>query len=169
MEVFKEVNGFEKKYKITNYGRVWSNYKNNFLKQGKDTKGYSIVYLSISHTKQKTTKVHRLVAIHFIDNPENKPQVNHIDGNKNNNHIDNLEWNTCKENVNHAIKTGLYNPKKCGMCKKIIVFNKNTKQEEEYFSITNFAEINNFPPFSVRTLFSRSGKYKHYILKSKKK
>ena len=67
----------------------------------------------------KIYKVHRIVAMAFIPNPENKPQVNHIDGNKQNNHISNLEWVTAKENVNHAWKTGLSKP----------LFGKNSKHK----------------------------------------
>lgn len=164
METFKVIKGFEEKYKITDKGRVWSNYKQDFLKQGTNTKGYPIVYLSINHTKQKTIAVHRLVAEHFIENPENKKTVNHIDGNKKNNNIENLEWMTHRENTHHAVLTNLYDPKKCGMCREIKLLNTKTNETETYFSITNFAETHNYPPYSVRTCFSKRNKYKHYHL-----
>lgn len=57
--------------------------------------------------KRKTPTIHRLVALAFIDNPQNKPQVNHIDGNKQNNHFSNLEWATNQENHNHKLIMGL--------------------------------------------------------------
>lgn len=70
----------------------------------------SVRYLN----KSKSISIHRLVALHFIDNPLNKPQVNHKDANKENNHVDNLEWCTAKENMTHVSKNGL-NPlsRKC--------------------------------------------------------
>ena len=164
----KDIIGFENKYKITNDGRVWSEYKKDFLKYALTKKSYKIVSLSINHSTQKTITIHKLVAIHFIPNIENKPQVNHIDGNKQNNNVNNLEWVTNKENNKHAIDNGLYNPKKCGQCKEIKLFNNITKKEEIYFSISNFAETNNFPVYSVRTLLIKNKKYKNYILIEKK-
>ena len=62
------------------------------------------VYLS-KNGKTKAEYVHRLVALAFIPNPDNKPQVNHKDENKQNNYVDNLEWATCKENVNYGTRS----------------------------------------------------------------
>lgn len=77
------------------------------LKQGKSKKGYPIVYLS-KDGKQSTRVVHRLVAKAFIPNPNNLPQVNHKDGCKINNHVDNLEWCDNSYNQKHAHDTGLF-------------------------------------------------------------
>lgn len=73
--------------------------------------GYICVTL-IKNGKTKFTGLHRLIASAFIPNPENKPEVNHKDGNKHNNSIDNLEWSTTAENVQHAFDTGLNNGRK---------------------------------------------------------
>lgn len=72
----------------------------------KDNKGYLRVRLYIEG-RRPTIKVHRAVAKAFIPNPENKPEVNHKDGNKENNRVDNLEWSTPGENTAHAYNTGL--------------------------------------------------------------
>lgn len=77
------------------------------LKSYVETNGYKRVVLSIDG-KRKLYYVHRLLAEAFIDNPENKDCVNHIDGNKLNNSVDNLEWVTYSENTQHAVKTGLH-------------------------------------------------------------
>jgi hypothetical protein len=103
-----ECNGI---YYISDHGRVKS-YKFGRevilkpLLKGRENHQYMAVNISYL-TGAKLSKIHRLVALSFIPNPENKPQVNHKDGNKYNNHIDNLEWNTSKENSRHAWDSGL--------------------------------------------------------------
>lgn len=92
---------------ISSLGRVFSNKHRRLLKGSKCTAGYN----QISYGTNGCYKafVHRLVAIAFIPNQEDKPYVNHIDGNKNNNAAYNLEWATHDENMTHARNTGLYN------------------------------------------------------------
>lgn len=99
---------FNGEYSVSDDGRVFSNERttgqrcrySRELKQVADTKGYMRVHFCINY-KKSTAKVHRLVAELFIPNPDNKPQVNHIDGNKKNNNVSNLEWVTNQENMNH--------------------------------------------------------------------
>jgi len=95
-------------YEVSNYGRVRRKAKKDgsCLKPTPNKLGYPLVKLKIDG-KYKNQSIHRLVALAFIDNPENKKDVNHIDGDKTNNHVKNLEWMTRKENIDHAWETGL--------------------------------------------------------------
>lgn len=107
-EKFKSVKGYEGLYEVSNFGRVFSHYgKGKILSDCKSSSGYKLVQL-VKDGIKKDFNVHRLVANAFIENPFCKEYVNHIDGNKANNSVDNLEWVTSRENIQHAIRTGLY-------------------------------------------------------------
>lgn len=90
-------------YRVSNTGKVYSLLKNKILKGWISLFGYRR-----HDIKGKSISTHRLVALTFIPNPENKPHINHKDGNKLNNNVGNLEWCTPKENTEHAIKSGLW-------------------------------------------------------------
>jgi len=89
-------------YAVTDDGRVWSYKTNKWLSQANTGNGYKSVRLH-----GKSHSVHRLVAKAFCDNPKDKGYVNHLDGDKHNNHVDNLEWVTHSENMKHACENGL--------------------------------------------------------------
>lgn len=103
--IWKPVKGYEN-YIISTDGKVKNIITGKILKGGQNQKGYLQVQL-YKNGKRIQPFIHKLVAEAFIDNPDNKPQVNHIDGNKTNNNISNLEWCDNRENQNHAIKNHL--------------------------------------------------------------
>ena len=104
----KDVPEFEEYFSVTEDGKVWSKRSNKFLKT-RSVNGYLGFTTRIGGRTAKgiLLKVHRLVALTYIPNPDNKPQVNHKDGNKLNNHVSNLEWSTASENIQHAYTAGL--------------------------------------------------------------
>lgn len=105
-EIWKDIKDFEGLYQISNFGKVKNSRTNRILKNKKDKDGYLYVILS-KKSKIKALKIHRLVGIAFISNIKNKPQINHIDGDKTNNNINNLEWCTHEENMKHAWENNL--------------------------------------------------------------
>lgn len=105
-EKFVPVNGYENMYEISNLGRVYSVKTKTFKNTQLGKRGYYTVDLW-KNNKRKNFKIHRLIAIYFIPNPKNKGYVNHIDGDKTNNNLINLEWTTALENNRHARITGL--------------------------------------------------------------
>ena len=137
-EVWRPIKGFEGRLEVSNMGRIRSvertvafgsqkrkvNQTTYKLKNDKD--GYKMVGLS-----GKNIKVHRAVAEAFIPNPDNRPQVNHIDGNKANNRVENLEWATQEENMGHASRNRL--------TKHVSVIRDDG---EEYHTVTEAAKAN---------------------------
>lgn len=122
-EIWKDIEGYEGYYQVSNLGKVRSidRYVKHSLGHVRLAKGkqlsvsnhgdYDTVVLYREGYKPKGFNVHRLVAVAFIPNPENKPEVNHKDGDKSNNIVSNLEWSTYSENTRHAIKHHLFVPK----------------------------------------------------------
>ena len=129
--IWKDIKGYEDLYAVSNTGLVKGKKYNRVLKPDIN-KDYAIVSLCKGG---KTSKqfIHRLVASHFIPNPDNKPQVNHINGDKLTNTAINLEWVTCSENHKHAYQLGLKDPSKC--CPKL---GNNKGQTSEYMYVTRF-------------------------------
>lgn len=108
-EIWKDIKGYEGYYQVSNLGRVKSNGNRSnhktekLLSLNKNSKGYLRVML-YRECKYKSFFVHRLVAEHFIPNPLNLPQVNHLDCDKTNNCVSNLEWCTNRENTIHSYR-----------------------------------------------------------------
>ena len=111
----RDVVGYEEFFSVTEDGRVYSKRTNKFLVQGTLHTGYKVISSRIGgrYGKCICVRVHRMVAQAFIPNPDNKPSVNHKDGNKTNNHVSNLEWVTVSENNRHAWDTGLASSEHC--------------------------------------------------------
>ena len=99
-KIWKPIIGYENLYKINNYGEVLSLRSNKILKPNNNGIGYFIVQLC-KNGERKNYLIHRLVAEHFLDNPNNLPEVNHKDEDKSNNFVNNLEWCKHKYNMNY--------------------------------------------------------------------
>ena len=132
MEYWKAVPGYGNKYEVSSLGAVRNKNTKQVKTQNIDKHGYARANLKNGRNAEHKF-IHRLVAIAFIDNPHNKPQVNHIDGNKLNNSIDNLEWATGSENMIHAVENGL------AIYKPVIGVNKITKERSSFNSVRSAA------------------------------
>lgn len=131
-EIWRDIKGYEGLYQISNLGRIR---KYIILKQFLSHRGYLTTQLS-KKNKSKTFLVHRLVAKTFIPKINDKNQVNHKDGNKTNNKVENLEWCTNKENNTHAWKNGLMKRVVENNKKEVAQYTKEGKLVKVWSSIT---------------------------------
>ena len=137
IELWKPVLGYEGFYEISNLGQIKSLVKKQkkIIKNCENGAGYFVVTLC-RNGKRRMASIHRLVAEAFIPNPKNLPQINHKDGVKTNNLIENIEWCTAKENMNHAWDTGLNSVEKLGTTKKVAQI-KNGKTIKVWESLSS--------------------------------
>lgn len=163
--MLKDIKGFEQYYSISDDGKVYSKVRNIYLKLNNKKNGYVYVTLQVKN-KKYTKRVHRLVAEAFIPNPQNKPFVNHIDGNKSNNVVQNLEWVTGSENNIHAMNLGLFDPRK--QCHIYELIDPNGKLIQKFKGIKNIIAFIGLKKSSISYYISKnngiikSGKYKNY-------
>lgn len=141
----KDIPGWEGLYACTTTGEIWSYRRQKFLSPSKSKRGYLHIVL-YKNKKRYDYRIHRLVAMTFLDNPENKEQVNHIDGNKINNYLSNLEWVTPEENIQHAKDNHLFK----GTCKTPPIRTKDGPQIAYVF--TNIYNEKQFVILGFRNL-----------------
>jgi hypothetical protein len=156
----KKIKGFEN-YSIDEKGRVWSHVIQRFIKHQMNRYGYLTVKLS-NNGKKMHKSVHRLVAEAYLDNTENKKEVNHIDGIKTNNNLENLEWATRSENAKHSWNNGLqkHSQKRLDAVReKISIIVLDLQTGVYYNSIAEAAKLYKIHPMSLREMLN--GKYKN--------
>lgn len=130
------VNNISTTYYITQDGKCYNSNTGKYLKGQVNYKnGYKSYNLTLPDGSKKRVYAHRLVALAYINNPQNKKEVNHIDGNKENNCVDNLEWVTSQENKQHALEKELKKQK------HVFCFTKDKVLVAEYKSISEAARI----------------------------
>lgn len=134
MQIWRDIPNTNGQYKASNDGKVMTVKTGRILAPIIDARGYERVCL-FKADRERRYKVHRLIANTFLPNPEGKQQVNHKDGNKRNNCVDNLEWVTNEENLRHAIANGLRDGHKryCNSKKKRIIATNIESGEEIVF------------------------------------
>lgn len=158
-EIWKPIEELFGLYEVSNTGLIRKIKTSKLMKPKLNFKGYQRIVFIIKG-KRFTKRVHRLVAMAFIPNPNNLPQVNHKDGNKLNNCVNNLEWVTNEQNMKHALEHGLHK----GVIKPIALI-KNGIEIARYKNIKEASIFNNVSKNSI--YYQVSSKCKHKYKKTK--
>ena len=169
MEKWKDISGYKYHYQVNRSGDVRKihNGKITLLKGGSFSNEYEFVSLTISDYNSKNCLRHRLVAEAFIPNPDNLPEVNHKNGNKKDNRVENLEWCNRSFNLAHALKIGLMESQ-CKIRRKCVVFN-TLKPEVIFFdSMKDCCEFFGYKKGWLQNRLRKSGtpfvKYRNYLI-----
>lgn len=170
MEIYKDIKGYEGLYQVSNTGKVKSmNYDNRaIIKVLKPLKKKGYEYISLyKNKKARHHGIHRLVALHFIDNPEDKATVNHKNGVRDENTVENLEWMTVKENVNHGWKVlGRVMSENAIKRRKVAQYDLNGNFISNYDSILEAAKDNNVSTAGIgQVCRGQKSKMKGYVWK----
>lgn len=161
-EIWKPIEGYEGLYDVSSLGNIKNIITYRILKPVRNGYGYLRVFLR-KNNKTFTLKVHRLVALAFIPNPKNKPQINHKNGIKSDNKVSNLEWSTAKENSKHSFKILKNNyilNKVNGRLpsKSIIQYDLNNNFIKKWPSLKNASEFLNINIGSLHGILNGIGK-----------
>jgi len=153
---WRDIEGFDM-YEVNNQGQVRR--KAQILKPGSIPSGHLTVALCKGKGKPKSMYVHRLVALAFLENPENKPIVNHKNGNPKDNRLTNLEWVTASENVAHGYRS---NGRRVTTELKVIAINSDGELVMSFRSIVDAAKLIGVTPHAVWSAIDRKGTCKGY-------
>ena len=166
-EIWKQVKGYEGIYEVSTLGKIKNSKRNIIKKPYKDKYGYFLIQLW-SNNKSLTTGLHRIIAQAFIPNPQNKPQINHKNGIRDDNRIENLEWCTVSENHKHSFRElgrkghsnmkgrkGKLHPKSRPVIQKTL----DGKIINKYGSVLEAQRYTHIQESSIRSVCY--GKYKH--------
>jgi len=168
-EIWKKVDGFEEYYQVSSFGRINSLRRDKILKPIERSKNGYVVVTLCKEKKRHPLYIHRIVATHFNERREDQNEVNHKDGNKQNNFSSNLEWATRSENVRHSYKTGLQRYTE-NHRKAVSKFNKETKSKKvlQYDLSGNFIKEHPSAAEAARLIGGSKGNVSSCCLESTK-